>query len=561
MTAIDSISSVRTRYQRSSPSYDSTTVPSKPGVYEIDIDVPGDNPLVFGINEQGIQPTLSDFAGYLSIPGQLTITRGVRPPLPTYPTVYVSSSDSYTPTLGSLLSQFSLNFTTTTQSVCRINSASTGNLTAIKTGYCDITMTIIDADVDDYFENSSVTFSVRVTKAFRTLTLTTSLSSLKYGQSTIATLSVSAGANDGVITFGGSRTACRVNEVTMVITATKGSGACTVFATIAEGDDYMEASSATLSFSISKADAPIFSISRLLSAEYSGATPGTPAITAVQGLVNGDLVTAYSFTYKGNKTTGSSYTASTATPDGGSYLATLSSVTLTGSVNVTTNYNTPTYPTSQFQIFPVEQPSFSILSDVGFVGIPTTLSYSSSRRSSATETIEIVDPGTTGCTAGSGVITASSVGSCSIRVTRPADNNYLTRQSSIKVLAIRQLEQTVVTQQVAPSAQETVTIGIQGGTGLEIGSTACTSACVPTITSISPASLAALSLLTITGTNFNTATEVIFNRRYRTTTLQINSDTEIVVQIPAEVPIGAGSLSVVASGGTSFRFSGLTIIP
>ena len=565
LAPLDRVSAITLRYSGiSGTSYESTTAPTTPGTYQVRVDTSTSTSIFFAANSQGVTPTLTNYLGYTSGVGQWIITKAERPPVPEYPSLYVSSSETFTATVSNVLRELTYQFSSPSRNVCTVDPA-TGSITALITGYCDVTLTITSDNWSDYFNYSSVTFSLAVTKSNRTVSITSlSSSALQYGQSATASIQISRARNDGVVSYTlASNSACSVTTLAnfqIRILATKGSGSCTIVANISEGVDYTAASSATLVITISKADAPIFTVTPIRSLQFSGEAPASPTVTQVQGLVNGDQLLSYSFTYSGTRARGTSHTGGDRPTRGGTYMATLSSVFLSGSVAITTNYNTPIYPSVPFQIFRVEQPEFSILTDVAFVGTSLPLSFSTSSPSEVAATYEIVSGGSaSGCSIENGSISASSTGTCLVRTTRPADDNYEAKASPIKTITFRELERPLATSQAAPSAQETITIGIQGGTGLNRGETTCTTGCVPTITSISPGSLAPLSLLTITGTNFNTATEIIFNRRYRTTTFQINSDTEIVVQIPAGLPAGAGSLSVVASGGTSFRFSELII--
>ena len=90
----------------------------------------------------------------------------------------------------------------------------------------------------------------------------------------------------------------------------------------------MAASSATLVITISKADAPIFTVTPIRSLQFSGEAPASPTVTQVQGLVNGDQLLSYSFTYSGTRARGTSHTGADRPTRGGTYMATLSSVFL-----------------------------------------------------------------------------------------------------------------------------------------------------------------------------------------------------------------------------------------
>lgn len=64
----------------------------------------------------------------------------------------------------------------------------------------------------------------------------------------------------------------------------------------------------------------------------------------------------------------------------------------------------------------------------------------------------------------------------------------------------------------------------------------------------------------LTGTNLTGTTKVIFNVFTETTSFTVDSDTQITVQIPADLPAGETGIEVVAPGGTSSRNFDLEIL-
>jgi trimeric autotransporter adhesin len=100
-----------------------------------------------------------------------------------------------------------------------------------------------------------------------------------------------------------------------------------------------------------------------------------------------------------------------------------------------------------------------------------------------------------------------------------------------------------------------ITVTTIGGTAKSGTFTVIVSA--PHISDISPASGQVLEIVTITGVNFTGASDVSFNGA--TAAYEINSDTEII----AEVPVGAttGLVTVTTSGGTATSSTFTVIVP
>jgi hypothetical protein len=67
-------------------------------------------------------------------------------------------------------------------------------------------------------------------------------------------------------------------------------------------------------------------------------------------------------------------------------------------------------------------------------------------------------------------------------------------------------------------------------------------------------------MLVITGINFLGASKVVFNVFTLATNFNVDSDTQITVQVPDGLPAGETGIEVVAPGGTSARNFDLEIL-
>src|SRR3989441_2974378 len=108
-----------------------------------------------------------------------------------------------------------------------------------------------------------------------------------------------------------------------------------------------------------------------------------------------------------------------------------------------------------------------------------------------------------------------------------------------------------------PSGASTgpISVTTPGGTASSAGS--FTVIPPPTITSFSPTSGGAGTTVTISGTNFNGATAVLFNSVSASFT--VNSATAITATVPAGA--SSGPISVATSGGTASSAGSFTVIP
>jgi uncharacterized protein (TIGR03437 family) len=93
------------------------------------------------------------------------------------------------------------------------------------------------------------------------------------------------------------------------------------------------------------------------------------------------------------------------------------------------------------------------------------------------------------------------------------------------------------------------------------GPDVCTSGCVPTIASADIYDVAEGDLIVLTGTNFLGVTKVYFNIYTEAPNFIADSDTQISLRVPADLPQGDATIEVVSPGGTSNRLFDFVILP
>jgi hypothetical protein len=452
-------------------------------------------------------------------------------------------------------------FTQTTPDKCTVNS-STGTLSILEAGTCSVTM-----DVPQGFNYLTTTISKNVTiaKAARTITLSASASTIKYGDTATVTTTVSIGALDGLITYTASApTSCAFDEPSGEITATAGSGTCGLTARIAEGINYLGDTSTTLSITTAKADGPEVRVGQTIPVAYTGTTAVITPTFTVTGLKLTDAAnTTLTFTFTNVGDT--AYSSTTAPTLGGTYRINPSALSLSsGSL---ANYNSPVYTFAEFVIEPIDQPDLIFTNLTGDLAFPVTLRTTGGHPSTPAVTYTAINGTATNCRIAYGVLSnsggqsvwyllADSAGSCSAVATKPADRNYrvvISDTSTVTVLEFRVF--------VAPVVENVTTgVTITPVVPLTKGPDVCTTGCVPRILSLDFYTRYVGDMLVMTGINFTGTTQVVFNVFTPATNFSVDSDTQITVQVPAGLAAGEIGLEVVAPGGTSVRYFDLEIL-
>jgi hypothetical protein len=544
---------VGTPYDTSAGNWNSTTAPSLAGdSYEI-----RPSALVF---TAGVQSNYR-FINYVN--GNLTIARAAQVADFNYRndnqlTYLLNGTETATVTkLGEAVPVF----TQTTPDKCSINS-STGALSILEAGTCSLTM-----DLPEGFNYLTTTVSKNVTiaKASRTITITSSAATIKYGDTATVTTTVSAGALDGLITYtASSPTSCSFDEPSSQITAIAGSGTCGLTVRISEGVNYLGETSTALSITTAKADGPEVRVGETIPVAYTGSTAVITPTFTVTGLKLTDAASpAITFTFTNVGDT--NYSSTTAPTLGGTYRITPSVLALT--TGLLSNYNSPVYVFAEFIIEAIDQPELVLTNLTGDLTFPVTLRTTGGHPSTPAVTYTAINGTATNCRISYGVLSnsgglnvwhlqADSAGSCSVIATKPADRNYrivISDTSTVTVLEFK------VFVPFVPENQNTG-VTITPTVPLTKGPIACTSGCVPRILSLDVYTRYAGEILVITGTNFTGTTQVIFNVFTPATNFSVDSDTQITVQVPDGLPAGEIGIQVVAPGGTSARNFDLEIL-
>jgi hypothetical protein len=449
-------------------------------------------------------------------------------------------------------------FATTSSTYCSVDATS-GALTTVQAGSCDVQFSVSDGP---NYLGDTITATVRINKAARTITAASAAASLKYGETTTVTYSVSAETSTASISIStGSTNGCSVDIVAGILTAVSGTATCSFTAVVGEGTNYLGATSNTVSVTLSKADAPVLTLTPPANVDYSvGATSSSmPEPTFnITGLKLTDTLTALSGITINYLATGTySYNSTTVPVNANTYTLTPSAITLSsGDIS---NYNTPTYSGVTWTINQINQESLTVQSlfQEG-ITVPFDIQYAGGT-TGGTVSGAIISGGTaTNCYFVGRNLRANSTGTCLIQLTMLGNQNYRAVSTDVTTVLIANFVQNTFNFDAPPSGTAIV---LNSQVPFTVGPEACTADCQPTITDISPMAVSVGNLIVITGTNFSGADTVIFNRNIMVTTFQIdNNGTTITVSVPSNAVSaeGAGSVTVRNAGKPSFRFSGLT---
>jgi hypothetical protein len=460
-------------------------------------------------------------------------------------------------------------FSHITPDKCSVNT-STGTLSILEAGTCSVTM-----DVPEGFNYLTTTVSKNVTiaKAARTITLTSSTLTVKYGDTATVTMSVSASASDGLITYAASSpTSCTFDEPSGEITATAGSGTCGLTARITEGINYLGDTSTALTITTAKADGPEVRVGETTPVAYNGSTAVITPTFTVSGLKLTDVAsTSLTFTFTNVGDTG--YSSTTPPTLGGTYRINPSDLSLTsGSL---ANYNSPVYVFAEFVIEPIDQPELILNNVTGDLTFPVTLTTTGGHPSTPAVTYQASNGTATACRIAYGVLSnsgglsvwylqADSAGSCSVIATKAADRNYRVAISDTSTITVLEFKTFVV-----PVVENVVTgITIAPSTPLTKGPDVCLTGCVPSITSINVLSAIPGDLVLLTGLSFNQVNKVYFRLDtfspaddVEAPNFTVDSDIQISVLVPVGLAPEFYTIRVATPDKTSARFYDIEILP
>jgi hypothetical protein len=574
LVASDSITAVSMLYSGTANDgtvISSTTPPTLAGTYTITPNYPTDltaltytnyDTSVYGrictlvppgiISCTGGDPAISNYyTSIVVVPGTLTINRIA----PTTSLVYANSNNvTYSPTATLAATTKSRSgdgvqtYSVTTASTCSVDS-STALVSVIQAGSCTVNMSVSQsANYLAKLDSATITIS----KASRTISLTSSTASLKYTDTATVTTTVSGGASDGAITYGlNSTPACSFDSLGGVLTATAGTGTCTLTANIAEGVNYLANTVAgTLNQTVAPADAPIITIDSVTAVDYAAGarvqvTP-TYRITGFKGTdAASSLTLTYNFVSNPFETFGYS---DTRTPfDAGTYSIVPSAMVM--SSGLASNYQTPNYAAAAtpLVINRIAQAPISIENLNGEIAVPLKLTITGGNNPLGTVTFTKISGAA--CTLTGNSLNATASGSaaiiCQIRATLAANRNYLSASSDTYTVVVRKFE--VIP--VFTFGNGTTGISLSSNTTLTKDEDSCTTGCVPTITGVSVYEASEGDPIVLTGKFFTGATRVIFNVFTEASVFNVDSDTQITVQVPVGLAIGDGRIEVVTPRG------------
>ncbi|CAN2222917.1 Listeria/Bacterioides repeat [Candidatus Nanopelagicaceae bacterium] len=486
---------------------------------------------------------------------------------------------------------------TTSSSVCSVSNS--GTITTLGVGACDLQ--IVLSHTNNWLSDTK-TVTVTINRGLRTSTITPALTTIKYGETTTVTSTVSPALDSATVTFSSNGSlGCAVDNITGLLTGIKASTACSVRVTYDQTALY-ESATATASIAINKALAPVVTTDSITAVSYTGLTAIVTPTYKVTGILARDIsqilpladvsttsaisvIAPNTYTsvssYRYFATNPTAYDSTTAPSLGGTYAVYPQSLTLLGGLDIG-NYETPTYVSSNFTILPIAQEPLRIqLSYLESVTVPFDVTTTGGSSTGA-RTLAILDGGTaTGCAVDSGIsamrLKTSTAGTCVIQVTQAADRNYLVAVSDSQTVNILNFVVNILQLFDNPTG-----IVINHDVPYVKGPDVCTADCQPTITQITDANGVDITTMTVStsfriiGTNFTTATGVFFTAviggsrksAVPADSFQIDSDTQITVMPPVTFVPNAGEtisnitvrIYVVASGGQNFPNTMITAI-
>jgi uncharacterized repeat protein (TIGR02543 family) len=557
LVAIDTLTAISMLYSgtaNTGTARSAITGPTDAGTYTIAPNFPANaNAYTFGVGSLGTTSALTNYESVTVVAGTLTIARAPQVMTFSYPnsnTATYSPTGTITASATTRLDSAVRSYSSTTLTKCTIDS-STAVISIVEAGSCQVNMMV--AQTSNYLADTA-TATVTINKASRTFTLTPAVSTLKYSESTTVTANVSAGALDGTISYTlGSPAGCTFDPLTGELVAISGTIQCPLTAIISEGINYRAETSTAMALTIARANAPLITIDTVTAMDH---TPGiraliTPTFT-VSGLKNTDTADSILLTYSfvSNPFETFSYSDTRTPIDAGTYAITPSALTL--STGLIGNYQTPNYASSaiNFVINRINQESLTVENTNGEVEVPFTMK---ARGGSTSGTVSFTKISGDYCTVSGSLLSATQAGNCVVTVTMTGNRNYLPVTSETITVRVRNF----INFQFAPPTGVVIKPIIPLVKDVEV----CTTGCVPTITGSNIYEGAEADLVLLYGTNFLGVTKVYFNIYLEAPNFVADSDTQISVRVPADLPVGDATIEVVSPGGTSNRYFDFYILP
>lgn len=348
---------------------------------------------------------------------------------------------------------------------------SSGLLTSTSAGTCLVTAT--KASDSTYAAISTSQTTVTLGKASRTLSFgSTTTYTLAYGATQTVVATPDKGAGDGAVTYSVSAgTACTVDSSTGLIRVTASTGSCSVSASIAQGTNYLSASTTTQV--IVNGSVKAITITGGSPTVNYGSSFSPTALDISQALVGTQVLdySAATFTYTGFN--GTSYGPSTTRPtEAGWYEVLPSNVIIETPANVdtTANYNI-TYAPGSLEIRRVSR-------SLTFNTTSATLSYGDTQRFTATAsagdgTVTYSTGSSTACSVdpASGVVSITAgTGTCDLSASITQGTNHLSATALPVSLTVTKRALTITSSSPTTTVGHTFTPSFSVTNGTLVGS-------------------------------------------------------------------------------------------
>lgn len=350
-------------------------------------------------------------------------------------------------------------------------AVSSGVLTSTSAGTCLVTAT--KAADSSYSAISSSQTTVTLGKASRTLSFgSTTTYTLTYGATQTVVATPDKGAGDGAVTYSLSAgTACTVDSSTGLIRVTASTGSCSVSASIAQGSNYLAASTTTQV--VVNGTVKAITITGGSPMVDYGTSFSPTALDISQALVGTQVLdySAATFTYTGFN--GTSYGPSTTRPtDAGWYKVLPSNVIIETPANVdtTANYNISYAPGS----LEIRRVSRTLTLDA----TSASLSYGETQTFTATPsagdgTVTYSAGSSTACAvnASSGVVTITAgTGTCNLSASITQGTNHLSATALPVSLTVTKRALTITSSSPTTTVGHTFTPSFSVTNGTLVGS-------------------------------------------------------------------------------------------
>jgi hypothetical protein len=256
-----------------------------------------------------IVPTIAQGANYLTATGSavsiapakadaITVTSGNASATYTGSTVAVSPSFSVSGLIGSDTATVTFRYSGSDN---RGDSYVLSSDAPTNAGTYAIAPLVSQINSDSYTAVANVVNGVlTIDRATRTISPTTyNTTSLKYGASaTVVSNSITPSSDpiDGAFSYA-IGAGCSINPSTGVVTATTSSGTCSQTTTIGQGNNFLSATAASVTFTLSKADTLTVTTANPSALTFTGSPVVVTPSISVSGLVNSDSASSAIFNF------------------------------------------------------------------------------------------------------------------------------------------------------------------------------------------------------------------------------------------------------------------------